>query len=131
MVIFEIFLCKKFDPNIHENSPNCTIFKNFLGGGGGMPPNLPSYATCKFPNLNLPFISPFQIYCAQIMAFLLFEKDIIWEKLPYFPIQNILCIEYGHLDFWTVDHDLGKAPLFCSSKLSSALFVYPDFKTKK
>ena len=32
MILFEIFLSKKSDPNIHQNPPNCTIFKNFLAG---------------------------------------------------------------------------------------------------
>ena len=32
MVLFEIFLSQKLDPNIHQKAPNCTIFKNFLGG---------------------------------------------------------------------------------------------------
>ena len=32
----------KSDPNIHQNAPNCTILKNFLAGGRGMLPNLPS-----------------------------------------------------------------------------------------
>ena len=32
MVLPEIFLSKKSDPNIHQNAPNCTIFKKFLGG---------------------------------------------------------------------------------------------------
>ena len=32
----------KSDQNIHQNAPNCTILKKFLGGG--MPPNPPSKA---------------------------------------------------------------------------------------
>ena len=44
MVIFGIFLKSKSDKNIHQNAPNCTILKKFLGGGGGMPPNPPSKA---------------------------------------------------------------------------------------
>ena len=28
-------------------------------------------------------------------------------------------------------HDLGEAPLFCPSKIYSALYVHPDFRTKK
>ena len=43
MILFEIFLSKKSDPNIHQNAPNCTNFK-YLFGGGGMPPNPPSKA---------------------------------------------------------------------------------------
>ena len=51
MVIFNIFIYKngkfgkiseaKFDSNIHQNAPNCTILNKFIGGGGveGMPPN--------------------------------------------------------------------------------------------
>ena len=37
------FLRTKSDQNIHQNAPNCTILKKFLGGGG-MPPNPPSKA---------------------------------------------------------------------------------------
>ena len=37
MVIIEIFLMTKFDQNIHQNAPNCTILKNFLGEGGACP----------------------------------------------------------------------------------------------
>ena len=33
MVLFEIFGSKKFDPNIHQSAPNCTILKKFLGWG--------------------------------------------------------------------------------------------------
>ena len=32
MVLFKIFLSKKSYPNIHQNAPNCIIFKKFLGG---------------------------------------------------------------------------------------------------
>ena len=32
MVIFEIFLKTKSDQNIHQNAPNCTILKKFIGG---------------------------------------------------------------------------------------------------
>ena len=39
MVLLEIFQSKKSDPNIHQNAPNCTIFKIF--SRGGMPPNPP------------------------------------------------------------------------------------------
>ena len=42
MVLLEIFQSKKSDPNIHQNAPNCTIFKNF--SRRSMPPNLPSKA---------------------------------------------------------------------------------------
>ena len=58
MVIFGIFLKTKSDQNIHQNAPNCTILKNFIGEGG-MPPNPPSFATCKFLNLkNKKFLPP-------------------------------------------------------------------------
>ena len=60
MVLFEKILSQKFDPNIHQNAPNCTIFRNFLGGG--MPRNPPSkahgFATCKFPNLKKKNLAP-------------------------------------------------------------------------
>ena len=32
MLLFENFQSKKSDPNVRQNAPNCTIFKNFLGG---------------------------------------------------------------------------------------------------
>ena len=33
-------ILKKFDQNIHQNAPNCTILKNFLGGAcPRTPPN--------------------------------------------------------------------------------------------
>ena len=32
MNIFTIFFFTKFEQNILQNAPNCTIFKNFLGG---------------------------------------------------------------------------------------------------
>ena len=38
MVLLEIFLSKKSDPNIHQNTPICTIFKNFLGAHAPEPP---------------------------------------------------------------------------------------------
>ena len=38
MILFEI-LSKKSDPNIHQNAPNCTIFKNFLRGHTPEPPS--------------------------------------------------------------------------------------------
>ena len=39
----EDFLPWKVAENSPQNAQNCTIFKNFLGGGGGgMPPNPPS-----------------------------------------------------------------------------------------
>ena len=54
MVLFEIFGSKKFDPNIHQSAPNCTILKKFLGWG--KTPNPPNkehgFATCRFPNLK-------------------------------------------------------------------------------
>ena len=42
MVLFVIFKSKISDPNIHQNAPNCTIYKNFLGGGHA--PEPPSIA---------------------------------------------------------------------------------------
>ena len=41
MTIFRNFFKTKSDPNIHQNAPNCSIFKKFLGG---MPPNPPNTA---------------------------------------------------------------------------------------
>ena len=32
MLFFIKFSKTKFDPDIHQNAPNCTIFKNVLGG---------------------------------------------------------------------------------------------------
>ena len=53
MVLFEKILKSKFDPDINQNAPNCTISKNFLGGA--CPQTLLAkcmFATCKFPNLK-------------------------------------------------------------------------------
>ena len=40
MVLFEILKNKKSDPNIHQNAPNCTIYKNFLRGHAPEPPSI-------------------------------------------------------------------------------------------
>ena len=64
------------------------------------------------------------------MAILTFEqkqKRDFLERPFNLPTQNLLCIEYGHLDLSR--HDLGKALLFCPSKIYSALYVYPDSRT--
>ena len=62
------------------------------------------------------------------MAILTFEqKHDFWKRPFNSSTQNLLCIEYGHLDLSR--HDLGKAPLFFSSKIYSALYVHPDFRT--
>ena len=67
MVLFEIFYSKKSDPNIHQNAPKCTIYKNFLGGACPQTPlakRMASpcaacrFATCKFPNLKKKFLLP-------------------------------------------------------------------------
>ena len=52
MVLFEIFLCKKFDPNIHQNAPNCNIFKKI--SRGGMSPNPPNFQISKIIFLPPP-----------------------------------------------------------------------------
>ena len=62
------------------------------------------------------------------MAILTFEqKHDFWKRPFNLSTQNLLCIEYGHLDLSR--HDLGKALLFCPSKIYSALYVHPDFTT--
>ena len=68
MVLFEIFKSKKSYQNIHQNAPNCTIFKNFLVGGAcprtplakrmASPCAACYFATCKFPNLKKTFLGP-------------------------------------------------------------------------
>ena len=59
------------------------------------------------------------------MAILPFElKHDFWKRPFNLSIQNLLCIEYGHLDLSR--HDLGKALLFCSSKIYSALYVHME-----
>ena len=68
MVIFEIFLKTKCDKNIHQNAPNGTILKNFLGGACPRTPLAKCmaspcaacrFATCKFPNLKKKkFLAP-------------------------------------------------------------------------
>ena len=67
MVIFEYFLKTRSDQNIHQNAPNCTILKNFLGGACPRTPlakrmALPCaacrFVTCKFPNLKKKNLAP-------------------------------------------------------------------------
>ena len=68
MVIFKYFLKTRSDQNIHQNAPNCTILKNFLGG---LYPRTPlakrmaspcaacRFVTCKFQNLKKKkFLAP-------------------------------------------------------------------------
>ena len=58
------------------------------------------------------------------MAILTFEqKHDFWKRSFNLCTQNLLCIGYDrhHLDLSR--HDLGKAPLFCPSKIESALYV--------
>ena len=58
------------------------------------------------------------------MAILTFEqKHNFWKRPFNLSTQNLLCIEYGHLDLSR--HDLGKALLFFPSKIYSALYVHP------
>ena len=67
MVILGNFLKTKFDQNIHQNAPNCTILKHFLGGACPRTPlakrmasPCPAcrFATCKFPNLKKIIFCP-------------------------------------------------------------------------
>ena len=56
------------------------------------------------------------------------QYKLIFGKDPLnLSTQNLLCIEYDHLDLSR--HDLGKALLFCPFKIYSALYVHPDFRT--
>ena len=55
------------------------------------------------------------------------QKHDFWERPFNLSTQNLLCIEYGHIDLSR--HDLGKALSFCPSKIYSALYVHPDFRT--
>ena len=57
----------KSDQNIHQNAPNCTILKKFLGWACPRTPlakRMASlcaacrFATCKFPNLKKKFLGP-------------------------------------------------------------------------
>ena len=60
------------------------------------------------------------------MAIFTFEqKHDFWKRPFNLSTQNLLCIEYGHLDLSR--HDLGKA-LLCLRPYS-ALYVHPDFRT--
>ena len=43
MLLFENFYSKKSDPNVHQNAPNCTIFKYFLGGGHAPEPPIKAH----------------------------------------------------------------------------------------
>ena len=69
------------------------------------------------PTYDSPVFCPFQIYSAQNMAILTFEqKHHDFSKRPFnLSTQNLLCIEYGHLDLSR--HDLRKALLFFPSKI--------------
>ena len=55
------------------------------------------------------------------------QKHDFWKRPFNLSTQNLLCIEYGHLDLSR--HDLGKALLFCLSKIYFRLYVHPDFRT--
>ena len=63
MVIFKKILKTKSDPNIHQNAPNCTIFKKFLVKACPEPPitkrmaSQCAEATCKFRNLKKKFLA--------------------------------------------------------------------------
>ena len=62
------------------------------------------------------------------MAILTFEqKHDFWKRPFNLSTQNLLGIEYGHLD-WS-RHDLGKTLLLFLFKIYSALYVHPDFRT--
>ena len=62
------------------------------------------------------------------MAILTFEQKHDFLEKPFnLSTQNLLCIEYDHLDLSI--HDLGKALLFCPSKICSAQYVHTDFRT--
>ena len=62
------------------------------------------------------------------MVILTFEQKHDFWKIPFnLSTQNLLCIEYGHLDLSR--HALGKALLFFPSKTYSALYAHPDFRT--
>ena len=62
------------------------------------------------------------------MAILTFEQNMIFGKDPLIcPPKIYSAKKYGHLDLSR--HDLGKALLFFPSKIYSALYVHPDFRT--
>ena len=62
------------------------------------------------------------------MAILTFEQKHDFGKRPFnLSTQNLLCIEYGHLDLSR--HNLGKDLSFFPPKIYSALYVHPDFRT--
>ena len=58
------------------------------------------------------------------------NKDMIWVKTLYFvhPKSTLHRIWPSKLTF-EPRHDLGKALLFCPSKIYSALYVHLDFRT--
>ena len=70
MVLFKIFQCKKSDPNIHQNAPNCSIFKNFLGGA------------CPRTPLAKRMASPCAAYVALRHASFHISKKNSWPPLP-------------------------------------------------
>ena len=81
MVIFKKILKTKSDPNIHQNAPNCTIFKKFLVKACPEPPitkRMASqcaacrFATCKFRNLKKnSWPSPCQILATPLVGVIL------------------------------------------------------------
>ena len=62
------------------------------------------------------------------MAILTFEqKHDFWKRPFNLSTQNLLCIEYGHLDLSR--HDLGKALIFFSIQNLLCSDVHPHFRT--
>ena len=53
-----VFFSSKFDPNIHQNAPNCTIFRIFFGGACPRTPLAKHMASRKFPNLKKNILAP-------------------------------------------------------------------------
>ena len=60
MVIFRNFLKTKSDQNIHQNAPNCTILKSFIGGTCPRTP-LPKRMASRHANFQIwkkKFLAP-------------------------------------------------------------------------
>ena len=75
MVLFEFFLSKKSDPNIHQMAPNCTIFKKFIGGACPRTPPPPPPAK-RMASLHSPYSRMEYIVNYHLCWILYFSNDL-------------------------------------------------------
>ena len=72
MAIFKNILKTKSDQNIHQNAPNCTILKKFLGGG--MPPPCQTLGT---PLHSISFYDRRRVFVAIIALFFITIPNLV------------------------------------------------------